>query len=253
LSPLSVSFVVFACISAAAVMGMLVAKALPEHHLRPESRDAIKQGLTLIATLAALVLALLVAAAKGAYDNNVGVVRQLSTDVMLLDRVLSLYGPETKEPRELLHHAVAAMLARIWPDGDAGPASLTPGEARADMESFYDKVASLTPQSETQRTLKTRALDITADLAQTRLRLFAQKDSSIPTPFLVVLVFWLMILLAGCGLLAARNATVVVVLMVCALSVSGALFLILEMDRPFEGFMRVSSAPLKDALARLGN
>ena len=98
-----------------------------------------------------------------------------------------------------------------------------------------------------------RALDVTSDLAKTRLRLFTQKDSSIPVPFLVVLVFWLMVLLGGAGLLAPRNVTVVGVLLLCALSVSCALFLILELDRPFEGIMRVPSAPLREALERLGN
>ena len=252
MSPLAISCVVFACVSGAGLLAMALGRALPEHHLRPDSREAIKYGLTLIATLAALVLGLLIAAAKGTYDTQTSTVRQMATEALLLDRALALYGPETKEARELLRHAIAATLGRIWPD-DARTATLDPGEARADMESFYEKVAGLPARSETQRALKARALDITAGLAQIRLRLFAQKDSSIPVPFLLVLVFWLMVLLGGSGLLAPRNATVVAVLLVCALSVSSALFLILELDRPFEGTLRVSSAPLREALSRLGH
>jgi hypothetical protein len=252
-SPLAVSGIVFACISGAGLLAMALGRALPEHHLKPDSKEAIKYGLTLIATLAALVLGLLVAAAKGTYDTQTSAVRQMSADVLLLDRALALYGSETKEARELLRRAVAAILDRLWPGDSARPANLAPGEARADMEAFYEKVAGLTPQNEAQRSLKARALDITAGLAQTRFRLFAQKDSSIPVPFLVVLVFWLMVLLGGAGLLAPRNATVVGVLLVCALSVSCAIFLILELDRPFEGILRVPSAPLREALARLGN
>jgi hypothetical protein len=252
-SPLAVSCVVFACIAGAGLLAMAFARALPDHHLKPDSKEAIKYGLTLIATLAALVLGLLVAAAKGTYDTQTSAVRQLSAHVLLLDRVLALYGAETKDARELLRRAVASTLDRMWPGDSARPADLDPGETRADMATFYDKVAGLTPQNDTQRSLKARALDVTADLAKTRLQLFTQKDSSIPVPFLVVLVFWLMVLLGGAGLLAPRNATVVGVLLVCALSVSCALFLILELDRPFEGVMRVSSAPLREALARLGN
>ena len=252
MSPLAVSCVVFACIAGAGLLAMAVARALPDHHLKPDSKEAIKYGLTLIATLAALVLGLLIAAAKGTYDTQTSAVRQLSADVLLLDRVLALYGAETKEARELLRRGVATVLDRLWP-GDAGPANLAPGEARGDLQAFYDKVAGLTPQNDAQRSLKARALDITAGLLQTRLRLFAQKDSSIPVPFLVVLVFWLMVLLGGAGLLAPRNVTVVGVLLLCALSVSCALFLILELDRPFEGIMRVSSAPLREALTRLGS
>ncbi len=253
MSPLAVSGVVFACVAGAGLLAMAVTRALPEHHLKPDSKEAIKYGLTLIATLAALVLGLLIAAAKGTYDTQTSAVRQMSADVLLLDRALALYGPETKEARGLLRRAVASMLDRLWPGDGARPADLTPGEARADMEAFYDKVGALTPQNETQRSLKARALDITAGVAQTRLRLFAQKDSAIPVPFLVVLVFWLMVLLGGAGLLAPRNITVVGVLLVCALSLSCALFLILELDRPFEGIMRVSTAPLREALARLGS
>jgi hypothetical protein len=251
-SPLAVSFVVFACIAGAGLFAMAVARALPEHHLKPDSKEAIRYGLTLIATLAALVLGLLIAAAKGTYDTQTSAVRQMSADVLLLDRALALYGPETKEAGELLRRAAASILDRLWPGDGARTVDLTPGEARADMEAFYDKVGALAPQNETQRSLKARALDITASVTQTRLRLFAQKDSAIPVPFLVVLAFWLMVLLGGAGLLAPRNITVVGVLLVCALSLSCALFLILELDRPFEGIMRVSSAPLREAIARLG-
>src|SRR5262249_51246892 len=114
--------------------------------------------------------------------------------------------------------------------------------------------AGLKPEADNaaQTALKARALDLTVDLAQTRLRLYAQKDSSIPTAFLVVLIVWLVVLFTGYGLLAPRNPTVIAVLAVCVLSVSGALFLILELDRPFEGILRLPSAPLRDALARVG-
>jgi hypothetical protein len=252
-SPLAISLLVFVCIAGAGLLGMVVGQRLPEHHLRQESKDAIKQGLAVIATLAALVLGLLVASAKGGYDTQTNAVRQLAADILLLDHVLALYGPETKEARAVLHHGVAATLDHIWPEDTARGTDLTPGEARADMEIFYDKIGRLEPQNDAQRALKARALDITAGLAQTRLRLFAQKDGSIPTPFLVVLVFWLVILLGGCGLMAPRNGTVTAFLAVCALSVSGALFLVLELDTPFDGLMRISSAPLREALSRLGN
>ncbi len=76
--------------------------------------------------------------------------------------------------------------------------------------------------------------------------------NSIPVPFLIVMVFRLTIIFGSFGLFAPRNATVVVVLFLCALSVAGSIFLILEMDRPFEGSMKISSAPLRYALSQLG-
>jgi hypothetical protein len=252
MTPMMIATVAFACIFGGALLTMLLAKALPDHHLRPESKDAVKLGLGFLATLAALVLGLLIAAAKGTYDTQNGSVKQLAADVLLLDRVLARYGPETKPLQKLLRRGGDLMVNRLWPEDDSGPADLTPGEAREVAESFYEKVAALEPQDDTKRSLRARALDIANRLEQTRLRLFAQRGSAIPGPFLVVLVFWVVILFAGFALLAPSNLTVVVMLLVCALSVSGALFLILELDRPFDGIMRVPSTPLRAALSQLG-
>jgi hypothetical protein len=231
---------------------MLLATLLPGHHLQPESKDTVKQGLALIASLTALVLALVVASAKETYDTNTTTVRQLAADGLLLDRVLSTYGDQTQELRQLLRHAAETALARLWPEDKREPVNITPGEARGDFDALYHGVAALKPEDDAQQALKARALDLVTGLAQTRFRLFAQKDSSIPRPFLIVLTFWLMILLGGFGLLSPRNGTVLVVLIVCALSVSCAIFLILELGRPFDGMMRISNAPLRDALAQLG-
>jgi hypothetical protein len=252
MSSLTIACIVFACVFGAALLAMLAGRLLPEQHLSGESKDVVKLGLATIATLAALVLGLLIAAAKGTYDAQSNAVKELAAKVLLLDRLLAAYGPQTQEARELLRRAIALTSERLWPGTGARGAELAPGEARAEAEAFYAKVAGLAPKDDAQRALKARALDVTADLLQTRLRLFAQKDSSIPTPFLVVLVFWLVILFAGYGLMAPRNATVVAALLVCALSVSGAILLILELDKPFQGIMQVPSAPLREAISRLG-
>jgi Protein of unknown function (DUF4239) len=252
LSPLSLSCLAFACILGGALLGMILGRALPA--LSGESKDAVKLGLTLIATLTALVLGLLIASAKGTYDTQNSAVKEMAAKVILLDRTLALYGPETKEARGLLRRAGARTLDRLWPDDSARSADLAPGEARAEMELFYDKVAALAPAKDVAKhaALRARALDITTDLFQTRLRLFAQRDSSVPLPFLVVLVVWLVVLFTGYGLIMPRNATVLAVLVVCILSVSGALFLILELDSPFDGILRISSASVRDALSQVG-
>jgi hypothetical protein len=123
----------------------------------------------------------------------------------------------------------------------------------ATPQSIYSQIQQLSPRDEAQRTLQGQALKTAVDLSQTRWLLFEQRaGSSIPMPFLVVVVFWLCIIFASFGLYAPGNATVVATLCVCALSVSGAIFLILELDRPFEGIIRISDAPLRNALAQLG-
>ncbi len=253
MSPLATSSVVFACIFGVALIAMFFKRFLPEHHLSADSKDVVKLGMGTMATLAAIVLGLLIATAKGTYDAQSGAIQELAAKFMLLDRVLAKYGPETKEARDLLRGAVEATLNRFWPDEGGRPANLTPGEARAAGEAMYDKIAALAPEKDdAKRALKDRALQITIDLLQERLRLFTRQNGSLPLPFLVVLASWLVILFAGYGLLAPRNATVVAVLFVCTLSVSAAIFLLLELSTPFAGMLRVSSGPVRDALSVLG-
>lgn len=252
MSPLAISSVVFVCIFGVALAAMFLKRFLPEHHLSADSKDVVKLGMGTIATLAAIVLGLLIATAKGTYDAQSGAIQEYAAKVMLLDRVLAKYGPETKEARELLRSVVEVSMERIWPEEDVRPANLAPGEARTVGEAMYDKIAALSPKDAAQIALKARALEIMVDLLQDRLRLFARQDSSLPLPFLVVLVAWLIILFAGYGLLAPGNATVLAVLFVCTLSVSAAIFLLLELSTPFAGIMRVSSGPLRDALSVLG-
>lgn len=252
MSSFSTACIVFGCVFGSALLSTFLRRALPDHHLSPDARDVVKLGMGLVATLAALVLGLLVAAAKGTYDAQTAAVRQMSVQVMLLDRGLSHYGPETKEVRELLRKGMTATRDTLWPGAGSGTADLAPGMGRVEMEGLFDKIADLSPKTDVQRVIRSRAMDVTVEMGQTRFRLFAQKDSSIPLPFFVVLVFWLTILFAGYGLLAPPNFTVVAALFVCAVSISGAVFLILELDKPFEGIVHVSRAPLDEVLMRLG-
>ena len=223
---------------------------LPEHHLSAESKDVIKLGMALTATMSALVLALLINSAKSSFDAQRNEVTQISANIILLDRVLAHYGPETKEARDLLGLSAAGMTDRIWLENRTGPTELEPTAVGA--EAFYDKIQELSPQNEVQRSLQAQALRLSVDVGQTRWLLFEQRGRSIPMPFLVLLVFWVTIIFLSFGLFAPSNATVIATLFLCALSVSGAIFMILELDRPFGGLIQISSAPLRNAIANLG-
>jgi hypothetical protein len=240
---------VFACVFGGAVFGLFLSAALPERHLSSDTKDVVKLSVALIATMGALVLGLLIASAKSAYDTRSSQLTQVSADVMLLDRMLVRYGPETMDARALLRGSVMAALERFWPLDGGRHASFE--SAGSPVEALYDKISELSPQSETQRALQSQALNISMDLGRTRLLLFEHASSSIPFAFLVVLVFWLSIIFASFGLFAPTNSTVIAAFVVCALSISGAIFLILELDRSFEGLLQVSSAPLREALAHI--
>ena len=223
---------------------------LPEHHLSAESKDVIKLGMALTATMSALVLALLISSAKSSFDAQRNEVTQISANIILLDRILAHYGPETKEARVLLIHSVTGLTDRIWSENQAGSEKLEPTVAGADA--FYDKIQELSPQNEAQRSLQAQALKLSVDIGQMRWLLFEQRGRSIPMPFLVLLVFWVTIIFLSFGLFAPANATVIATLFLCALSVSGAIFMILELDRPFGGLIQVSDAPLRNSIAHLG-
>ena len=249
-SPLEISCIVFACVFGGGLLGLVLRTVLPAHHLSAESKDLVKLGMGLVATMAALVLGLLVASAKGSYDTQRSEVVQMSANLILLDRTLAHYGPETKETRDLLRAVASRMLDQLWASNTSRPERLEPTAAGGEM--FYDKVQKLSPHNDAQRSLHAQALSVALGIGQTRLLLFAQQASSISMPLLVVVVFWLTIIFVSFGVFASPNTTVVVTLFVCALSVSGAIFLVLEMDQPFSGLMQISDAPLRNALAHLG-
>jgi hypothetical protein len=245
---------VLVCVSGGALLGMLLRATLPGHHLSQDSKDGVKLGVGLIATMAALVIGLLIASAKGSFDTVNTELKQGGANIILLDRVLARYGPETAGIRDLIRRSLASRLDMVWPEDSSRAEQLQNLERGPSVvESFEDKIRELAPQNDAQRALQARALQISGDLAQARWLVFGQiGESSIPLPFLVVLVAWLTVIFASFGLFAPPNATVIAVLLLCALSVSGAIFLILEMDSPFGGLMKVSSAPLRYALSHLG-
>ena len=244
------SFIVFACVFGGGLLGLLLRRFLPNHHLSDESMGMVKLGAGLIATLCALVLGLLIASAKGAYDRVNDEVTQTAAKVVMLDRALAQYGPETTDVREVLRQGYASAVESVF--STDGKATIDAPERRAGVELLQHKLRELAPKNDRQRSVQSEALALGRDLAQTRWLLIAQGHGALPTPFVVVLALWLAIMFAGFGLVSARNATVIAALLVCALSVSGAIFLIEEMQRPLQGLMQISSAPSRNALSHLG-
>ncbi len=225
MSPFFVSLTAFACVYGGALVGF--ALRLPEHHRDADSRDVLKASTALIGTMAALVLGLLVASAKNSYDNQREELIHICADVALLDRALANYGPEAIATRQQLRATVHAAFGQLWKRGSEPPS--TAGEA------LYDAIDRLPSSDERKRSIKAVAGELAIGLGRTRWLMFAQSGSAISTPLLVVVVFWLTILFVSFGVFATPNATVHVALFVSALSVAAAVFLILEMDRPFEG------------------
>jgi hypothetical protein len=253
MSSIAVSSIVFVCIVAGTMIGAFLRAKLHENHLSSETKDLVKLGMGLIGTMTALVLGLLIASAKSSFDNQRTGLGQMAGNVIFLDRTFARYGPETSGVRELLRTAVADTWQRTWPAEN--PTSHTEERSGTEgrYETLYEKIQELTPKNDSQRSLQAQAIKITTDIGQARWVLFAQKGSSIPIAFLVLLVIWLTLILGSFSLFAPSNLVVVATLLICALAVSSAIFLILELDRPFEGLIQISSEPLRKALTLLGS
>jgi len=143
-------------------------------------------------------------------------------------------------------------LNAIWPEDRTQPARLGAPEALSAAQGIETRILQLSPRNDAQRWLQSETLRISSDILQTPSLVLESLGSSVPMLFLVVVVFWLTIIFGSFGLLAPRNATVVAVLFLSALSIAGSIFLILEMDQPFRGLMKISSAPFRHALSQLG-
>ena len=251
MSPIALSFLSFALALVGILLGSFMQRLLPEGHLGSDSKEVVKLSMGVVATLAALVLGLLVASAKSTYDARESEINQITANVILIDSLLAKYGDEAQAARASLRQAIPPVVDKIWREGQSVPLQSTPFKAAAEGEAFYQRVQELQPSNDIQRGLQARIIQVTNDLMQSQFLLFSHLGSSIPVPFLAVLLLWLIILFAGFSLLAPANATTLASLVICALSVSGAIFLIMELNEPFSGLMVIRSEPLRNALPSL--
>ena len=250
MSALVVGFIVFGCAFGGALVGIALHGKLPAHHREADVIDVVKLVMGLLATIAALVLSLLIATAHSSYDTQESEVQALGVRIVQLDAILNHYGPDATEARGLLRQIVASQLERMWPS-EAASVNLRAPVAREEGEALVERVANLSATTDAQRFARSRALQLITEMGETRGLLYEQAGGSLSWPFFVILVFWVVMLFVGFGVLTRSNATVLVALFVGALSVAGAIFLILEMNRPYSGLMKISSAPIRGALAAI--
>lgn len=234
-----------------ALVGLYLKGFVPSNHLNEESKDIVKLGLGVIATLAALVLGLLVSSAKTSFDRVSSELTFAAVRVIQLDRVLVDYGPDTREARQILRKHYQVVVEALETRERSQLTHLRSPEANQSIDRVQTVIRALVPRTDEQRELRARALAFAEDASENRWLLQLQQHDSLSTPLVVVVVSWLTAIFVGFGLYSPRNTTVIVVLFMCALSVSGALFLILEMDDPFAGVVRVSDVPMRRAFSIL--
>jgi hypothetical protein len=241
-----------ACTFGCAVAGTFVRSWLPPPHLSKESQDVVRLGMGLVATMTALLLGLVTASAKSTFDSQDTAVRNSAANILTLDRHLARYGPETTPTRDLIRRALAYRIETLWPTNGSGGTRLDVSKTTPAIEEIENQILRLSPENETQRWFKSEALKLSEEVVKTRWRVLGTGGGSVPRSFLVVVIFWLAVTFTSFGLYAPRNATVLAVLFMAATAVAAAVFLILELDGPLDGVIRISSGPLRYALTQLG-
>ena len=231
-----------------AAVGMVLRRALPADLLEGGSKEAIRLGAGFLSTLSALVIGLMIASAKNTYDNQNTNIRQLGTNAALVDQMLTKYGAEAKAARTLLRETIPSATARMWRENVSGKDGGSTFVVSETAERFYNAVEDLKPANAEQTSLKSRIIQITTDMGRTRLLVFTQADDGIPLPFFIVLVFWLVAIFASFSLFAEPRPIIIVSTLVFALSVSSALFLIVDLSHPFQGLMQISNHHLRMVL-----
>jgi hypothetical protein len=250
LSAVDVALVAFASILVSTAIGLMMRYWLPEEHITGDSKEVIRLATALIGTMAAVVLALLFASTRNSFQDTNNSVARMTTSVIELDHVLEDYGPEGRPLREALRRDIISIVASIWQDDPAVQRLVAPGTA-AGQVTVLTMLRQITPANPLQNALQARALSVSGALEQIRLTLIAQPTDSLSKPFVTVLVLWLCFIFLSFSMSARANTTLVIVLVICAFAASSAIYLILELQQPFDGLLQIPNAALRNALTPL--
>ena len=246
-------------------LGLFVRPLLSERHRSRETADIMQLVVTMLVTFAALVLGLLITSAKASFDAIDTDIRGYASDLIELRRMLNEYGSDTKPVQQALRIYTAAAIATTWSDERPPPGDYYPKTVRrtltdADIESsalggmladIELRLRELVPPDAMHQRLLGDCLNQFERLLDQRWKLIEEAHSSISLPFYLVLMFWLAIVFGSFGLTAPRNAISYTMILLGALAIASAVFVILDLDAPFTGSLVVSSQPLRDALAHL--
>jgi hypothetical protein len=245
------SMVIFAIIFAGSIAGIALRRALPDEQLGTDSKEVVRLATGLIVTMSGLVIGMLVSSASSSYEAQKNQIASLASEAIIMDRMMQVYGPETAKVRIEFRQLLEADIDRIWPAESSEQSRLRPGDHDA---AFYRELQLLAPQDASQTAVKTQILASAVRLDQSQWLMFMKGDQApIPVLLLVVVVSWLLATFASFGLFAPPNSTVVTTFALTALAVSSALFIIMNLSSPFTGVLKLSSAPLRDALVQMSH
>lgn len=242
---------IFVLVTGSACVGLYLRSRLPEHHVSTASTDAIKLATGLVATLAALVLGLLVSSAKNTLDTVNGELVRNAAHFMQLDRLLDAYGEPARALRADIVRDYAEVVDLLAANSSGETNQLAAQDRLKRLADYQTRLMALSATDDTQRQMRAQAVQLQGDIVATRWLVLLQREGSVSVPLIIVLVLWLIVIFMAFGLLSPPNGAVICGLFLCALSAAGAIFLILEMDRPLDGLIHISVTPLRDAITHL--
>jgi hypothetical protein len=245
------ALIAFGALFGGGLLGLLLGLVLHADYRNDATQKIVQTTVGMVSLLSALVLGLLVATAKNKFDTNVKQTEDIAASLMLTDRQFVNYGPDAEPSRALLRQYAVANIAENWPDANAPKPAPNDPPAWKTLEQLQLALSNLKPTSEAQRAELATAAKTVADLAKTEWLRTAQASTHVQHPFIVVMIVWLFILFVSYGVFAPRNPVVVVALLVGALSIAGAVALIVDLDTPFAGFIVVSPDSMLQALSRM--
>jgi hypothetical protein len=235
---------VFLCLLGAAFAGWSSNTRLSSKNLQDDTNATVRLVANLFVVMTSLTIGLMMNSAKNSFDANDRNVRTLATDIILLDRTMRALGPSSDEPhRRLIEYVRVSLKNPSIVDEDP--------RAEALLDAVGTSLRSLRFSDRQQTALWNDARALYRQTVQQRWVVVEQPGGSIPTLLIVVLIGWLAIIFASFGYRAPRNAVVLTSFVSAAFLISATLFLILDMDTPATGFIKVSDGPIRHVLTEL--
>lgn len=251
MSAIAIGLIVAASVFAGAVLGTQLPRLLRPEHMSKESRDVVLLGTGMLSVLASLVLGLLIATAKSSYDSEDTNLRAYAADMIILDGTLRSYGDEALAARRALRDYATELLHNVWPDRPSSPYMVPSKQGLEMLQRAQEEIRRLKPADGYHRQRMDEALASSAAILRQRWLLIEESGPSVHPALIVILVSWITAIFVSFGMNAPRNPIVYAAFLICALAMGSAFFLILELDRPFEGVLQISSRPVMNAVANM--
>ena len=248
---IATSLLVAALVFAAGFAGLHLHRVVPAQHLSQDTQDVVRLGTGMMSVLASLVLGLLIATVKTSFDATETSVRGYGADLIVLDETLRDYGDTALASRRLLRNYTGLLLRDAWPDRGGDAFMVEHRDAGELMERVRESIRALTPDPGGQRWLMDQALEMSTSLLRQRWLMIERSGPSVRPVVIGILVSWIMAIFVSFGLNAPRNAIVQAAFLVCSLAIGSSIFIVLQLDSPFAGVMRISSQPIRTALEHM--